>query len=1064
MTDERLTQGPRVSGPGALPVRAAIAAIRRMASQPPPSESFGAWLGTSRLPHEDGDKVAVRRIVTPAHLVDPDALSSMSATNRAAAVGLNAAREAIAGLERTLGAGDAGDLHGTAAERLVLRHAARSALAHSAEALTDGAATEQVAGRALADRQESADTPHDATEADFLTRALTLLGGPVRAPLFGGPIVPGSAFHDFAEYQFVRDPWSSIGLGTPATVTPPTLERFLDRAHEIISNAVWAYCVMELDTGPYTSISYTPYFPGFIDTLYRLFLRFLAEDLYELQAALILPYTNSSHIPMDDVLSAFDHWVCELCRLTPYNAGKIAASFDDPARWLKAAKEVLALFDKMFPNAEPSEFLPEEDTGQYGFTPYPGGVNFGLRVVYRQEWLPLGNQPGEIVRTVPLGPKQSEKVSVKLVRTAKDVRSSEDVTSTETTTDSSTATKDSSEVVDQASSSFKWHVDAEASGGFGPVTAKLSAGAGGEQGSSSKDTKANLTETMAKTASRMKRDTKIVVSTETSVTDETSRVSEIVNPNDEIAITYVYSKLQRAYELTTHLAEVNSVVFVPEPVIPPGAVTTGWVQRHASIIAKVLLDPAFAGELAAIVAEPDEMTLPDDGGVFKAGAVAANAATGTYKEFTGGYMPDLLASGQDAYARALEAARAESADKQRRKHRRGGLLAHIRRHILHYLRAVWADEDSDQRWLRYSRQLVPTRWVFVPDGVPREGYPVNGRFVADYATESLRPLTEIINPAGPIGYAGNYAVFLLRGSARLANMHEALSALRAGYARFEVTVAPPASLVCLDSVAYEPRYPFATYELKSTGSTWTGRVSAVGGKACDLPVDVRAVGHGLDLDGLRLWLDGTPASGDTVRIVLQVTGELTDPEMRLLKLSDPLPPLTQQPGFFSAGLLEEMMRYVPAVAVALAAKRSWAQLDEEQRDVVRANYHRFLMTRGATRRTVLDTNNLVVDLDVGDTPALEDFKRLHRYLDVLKELEERHRRRLENQRLNERLAKGLLGDPDIERMTVVTGEGALGEAALADLLGGDDDGERTARAESNGGPREGGGGRGPATV
>lgn len=1069
---EELARGPRVSGPGALPVRAAVAAIRRLAAQPPPSESFGGWLGTSRLPNGTRDQATVRRIITPAHLVDPDSLSPLPSADRAAVAGFTAAREAIADLERTLDAatqkrGGRPETPGAAAKRLYARHAARAALARSVEALAahDGvAASEAVGVDEDADHSEAAErnpalaTQHDATEADLLTRALTLLGGPVRSPLYGGPIVPGSAFHDFAEYQFVRDPWSSIGQGAPS-VPLPSLELFLARAHEIITQGVWAYCQMDRDTGPYTSISYTPYFPGFIDTIYRLFLRFLAEDLYELQAALITPYRNSTGNRMEDVLSAFDRWLADLCNNTAFNPASIASSFDEPARWQNASREVVELFEKMYPTAQPSSFLPEPDPGQYAFLPYPGGVNFGLRVVYRQEWLPLGNQPGEIVRTVPLGPKQSEKISIKVVRTTKDVRSSEDITSTETTTDSSTATKDSSEVVEQASSSFKWHVDAEASGGFGPVTAKLSAGAGGEQGSQSKDTKSNLTETMSKTASRMKRDTKIIVSTETTVTDESTRVSEITNPNDEIAVTYVYSKLQRAYELTTRLAEVNSVVFVPQPVLPPQDVTTGWVQRHATVIAKVLLDQAFAPELAAVVAEPDDVTLPDDGGVFKKAAEAANAATGEYKVFTGGYMPDLLASGQEAYARQLEAQRAESADKQRRKHRRGGLLAHIRRHILHYLRAVWADEDSDQRWLRYSRIMVPTRWVFVPDGVPRDGYEVNGRFVADYTAESLRPLTEIINPAGPIGYTGNYAVFLLRGSARLANMHEALAALRAGYARFAVTVTTPPHLVCLDSVAYEPRYPFATYELQYDGSTWTARVSAVGQQACDLPVQVRTVEHGLDLDGLRVWLDGTPQPHDMVRIVMQVTGELADPELRLLKLTDPLPPLAQQPGFFSAGLLEEMARYVPVVAVALAAQWSWKLLDDEQQQVVRENYHRFLMTRGATRRTVLDTNNLVVDLDVGDTPALEDFKRLHRYLDVLKELEERHRRRLENQRLGERLGKGLLGDPDIERMTVVTGEGALGEGTLAALLGGDgDEDTKAARANaaSNGAPKDGG--------
>ena len=33
-----------------------------------------------------------------------------------------------------------------------------------------------------------------------------------------------------------------------------------------------------------------------------------------------------------------------------------------------------------------------------------GSTNIGLRLIYRQEWKPLSAQPGEIVRTIPLGP------------------------------------------------------------------------------------------------------------------------------------------------------------------------------------------------------------------------------------------------------------------------------------------------------------------------------------------------------------------------------------------------------------------------------------------------------------------------------------------------------------------------------------------------------------------------------------------------------------------------------------------------------------------------------------
>ena len=37
----------------------------------------------------------------------------------------------------------------------------------------------------------------------------------------------------------------------------------------------------------------------------------------------------------------------------------------------------------------------------------PHTVNLGIQLIYEQSWVPLGHQPGETVRTVTLGPRQS---------------------------------------------------------------------------------------------------------------------------------------------------------------------------------------------------------------------------------------------------------------------------------------------------------------------------------------------------------------------------------------------------------------------------------------------------------------------------------------------------------------------------------------------------------------------------------------------------------------------------------------------------------------------------------
>jgi hypothetical protein len=414
--------------------------------------------------------------------------------------------------------------------------------------------------------------------------------------------------------------------------------------------------------------------------------------------------------------------------------------------------------------------------------------------------------------------------------------------------------------------------------------------------------------------------------------------------------------------------------------------------------------------------------VPGDSDVFKQAATKAVSVLDAYNLFPG-KMPDILASGQASYERSLDHERASATEKQRRAHRRATLVAHIRDNILHYMRAIWSSEDSDQRMRRYAKILVPTRWVFVPSGPPSASSgEVAGQFVPDYSSPSLVPLSEIIHPAGPIGYNANYAVFLMRGSPRLANMNQALATMRANYVRFEVTVSPPEALQYVDSVAYSPREEFAEYKLTFQNNQWSGVAIDTGTAVTVNPVDSPAETFGLDFEGIRVWLAGQPTDNEVVMVRISMLDELEDPELRLWRMTRPLPAPTAEAGFFSDIVLSEMVMYVPELRGVLGDNGPpglWSKLDDASRKVIRRYYHRFLLARGNTIRFALDTNNLVLDLETGDKPALEEFKRLHRYVDVLKEVEEQRRRAVENQRRQLRLDNADLGDPEVERVTVV---------------------------------------------
>ena len=73
---------------------------------------------------------------------------------------------------------------------------------------------------------------------------------------------------------------------------------------------------------------------------------------------------------------------------------------------------------------------------------------------------------------------------------------------------------------------------------------------------------------------------------------------------------------------------------------------------------------------------------------------------------------------------------------------------------------------------------------------------------------------------------------------------------------------------------------------------------------------------------------------------------------------------------------------------------------------------------------IVPTTSLYIEALVGTHPLLEDFKLLHRALDVKKVQAEVRHAELENVRLAARVLKGEDEDPDIEKKIVVQTNGA----------------------------------------
>jgi hypothetical protein len=691
------------------------------------------------------------------------------------------------------------------------------------------------------------------------------------------------------------------------------------------------------------------------------------------------------------------------------------------ATWEQVVDDI---FDQYFGFIDLVDPTAPKDT--YPFDPYPTNeILFGIRVVHRQDWRRLGYARGELVKSIPLGPREVQRVSVKINTRRKTARTSEQSTSFETSSEATNTSRNTTEVVDEASEKLNQHAEASVGGGYaGFFEAKIGAGISQDQGSSSKQTKTRLNELMEKTASRMKRDTKVTISTESETTFEDTRASEITNPNDELGITYLYYRLQLRYWVTTEIAEVQSVVFVPQQVPEWDEITEQWVRDHADSILRVLLDPSYAPVLTAMRQEPVSLAY-QPAPVFGQAATASINATVQYRTFTGGGdMPDLLSSGQEFYARDYERRATLKLEQDRRTHQTEAFLLHLRRNILYYMRAIWEDEEYDERMQRYSRLRVPISWTFVPLTPPASGttpgpLEVDGVFMPDSLT-SPRPLTDVIDPIGPIGYYLNCAIYRLRDNARLVNLHQALAYLRAAYTRFAVTTeVTGAGVTVRQAVALSPRTFSGDYTIQFGAAPNQRWLFPVPNQPQNNWPAAQVLPDGsIEVLGIRLWLDGTPAAGNQIKIKLRVTPDLEDPYLRLLRTRNPFPAnAADEAALFTDSVLSEMA----ATFAELEAieGESWGDLTAAQKSAVKARYHVFLMYRETGRLVTIDTPNLVLDLEGSRSPALEPFKRLHRYVDVLKEFEEMRRRSFDNRRRNDLIDDGELGDPEIERVTLV---------------------------------------------
>jgi hypothetical protein len=224
-------------------------------------------------------------------------------------------------------------------------------------------------------------------------------------------------------------------------------------------------------------------------------------------------------------------------------------------------------------------------------------VNFGILLSYQQTWNPLNYQAGELVKSIPLAPKETRKFSRKTVvkkhRTQKEQEENLRITKSETSDTSRAET----EIVNKARSKISNEISNESKfdAKIGPIGTSntLNFKSNTEAEKDSQQTKKSFHEAVLKASQEFKNERKSEITTEETYESEVTESGEISNPNDELSVTYLFYELQRQFKVTEKLHRLRPVIMVAQEMPAPHEIDMEWVITHDWILKRVLLDDSF---------------------------------------------------------------------------------------------------------------------------------------------------------------------------------------------------------------------------------------------------------------------------------------------------------------------------------------------------------------------------------------------------------------------------------------------------------------------------------------
>ena len=215
-------------------------------------------------------------------------------------------------------------------------------------------------------------------------------------------------------------------------------------------------------------------------------------------------------------------------------------------------------------------------------------VNFGILTTYRQKWDPVSYQAGELAKTITLAPKESRKFSKKVV--LKRSRASKEAQTNERSRkeDFAKTSRAEAEITRnaQAKTNFSLTTTGNVKASYGDIVgggATHTMTFGGDASQTSNEVKKEFREAVSKAAQEYRDERKLEISTEESIEEESVESGELVNPNDELTVTFLFYELQRRYRVSEHIHRILPVVFVAQE-------DTGATRNQGRVVDRPRLD------------------------------------------------------------------------------------------------------------------------------------------------------------------------------------------------------------------------------------------------------------------------------------------------------------------------------------------------------------------------------------------------------------------------------------------------------------------------------------------